>query len=246
MACLICGARKTIDAHLVPRAFALEVTSKAGEKHAIASANEARFHTTNTGVYDSNILCGKCDGLLGRHENYVFNCLKQVREQLAAPGTLLRAVGVDGDTFVKFAAGVCWKYCVTLPEYGRISVGPYVNTLADAAFERTALPDTLDVTAVQLQAGDKEAYFYRTPMPDRKSGVNVIRFSVGGFVFFLKTDKRPNPSFPPAECWLRTKLHASFAIAPAEMFEEWTLHAKMRSQTPIRSYFNQMLEKMAH
>jgi hypothetical protein len=215
-----------------------------GEKHAIARAGAERFHTTNTGVYDSDILCGHCDGQLGRHENYVFNCLKQVREQLAPPGTLLRAVGVDGDIFVKFAAGICWKYCVTQPQYGRISIGPYVNILADAAFERAALPETLDVTAVQLQAGDEEAYFYRTPMPDRKSGVNVVRFSVGGFVFFLKTDKRPNPTFPPAECWLKAKTDASFAVAAAEMFEEWKLHAAIRGQSSIRSYFDRMLNKI--
>jgi hypothetical protein len=183
---------------------------------------------------------------LGRHEGYVFSRLKEIRAQLAAPGMILRATGVVGDTFVKFAAGICWKYAVTEPQFGRITIGPYTAMLADAAFERTSISNSLDVTAVQLQAGDREAYFYRTPMPDRKSGVNVIRFSVGGFVFFLKTDKRPNPPIPPDECWLRGKTDASFAVLPAEMFEEWNLHAQIREQRTIKSYFSRMLDKKRH
>ena len=244
MPCLICGTAKTIEAHLIPRAFVQEVISSLGEKHAITQVGKQRFHTSNTGVYDSNILCGECDGLLGRHEGYIYRCLKQVRDQVAPPGTILRAVGVVGDTFVRFAAGICWKYAVTQPQYGRISIGPYVNVLAHAAFERAPLPATLDVTVVQIQVGDREAYFYRTPMPDRKAGLNVIRFSVGGFVFFLKTDKRPNPPFPSDECWLKGKIGASFVVAPAEMFEEWKLHADIRRRPAVRSYFDRMLDKM--
>jgi hypothetical protein len=243
MPCLICGVSKTIDAHLIPRAFALEVTSKAGEKHAIAHPGQRRFHTTNTGAYDNSILCGGCDGLLGRHEGYVFNCLRQVRAQMTPAGQIVNAARICGNAFVKFAAGVCWKYCVTRPEYGRIDIGPYVKILADTAFECTAIPDSLDATAIQLQSGDGDVYFYRTPMPDRKDGVNVVRFCVGGFVFLLKIDKRPNPPSLPSECWLKGKSTASFAVAPAQLFEEWQLHAGIRAGDGVQAYFKRMLAK---
>lgn len=243
MACLICGDCKTIDAHLMPRAFALEVRSQPGEKHAVAPPNSNRFHKTNTGVYDREILCGSCDNLLGKHEGYVFKFLKEAREQLKAPGEFLFAEQIDGDAFVKFAAGLCWKYCVTKPEFGQISIGPYVDELADVAFEHSSIPSSIDATAIQLQFGDAEVYFYRAPRPYRNDGVNFIRFFVGGFLFFLKIDKRRNPSFPSAECWLRGKAAASFGVAPGEKFEEWKLYTEIAGHPTLRSYFERMRRK---
>jgi hypothetical protein len=244
MPCLICQGSPTIDAHLIPRAFASEVTSERGEKHVVAMADEAEgFRVTNTGVYDSEILCGPCDGLLGKHENYVFNCLKKIRAQLVPVRQMARVGHLNGDTFVKFAAGICWKYCVTRPDYGRMSIGPYAKLLAGTAFERTPIPSSIDVMAVQLQAGDEEAYFYRTPMPDRQDGINVVRFSVGGFVFFLKIDKRLKLMGFPPECWLKGKSSGAFPVAPAEMFEEWQMSTKLRSGPLLRSYLGRMLER---
>lgn len=244
MPCLICRTDKTINAHLVPRAFALEVTSQKGEKHVVALNDDSRnFQSTNTGVYDGHILCGACDGVLGHYENYVFTSLKQFRAELVPSGTMLRVGGLNGDMFVRFAAGICWKYSVTRLENGRISIGPYIAALADVAFTCNRIPESVDVMAIQLQFGDRQSYFYRTPMPDRQGGVNVVRFSVGGFVFFLKIDKRPKTSLFSDECWLKGKTTGAFPVAPAEQFEEWQIHSQLRSATRLRSYFDRMLER---
>ena len=240
MPCLICGASKTIRAHLIPRAFATEVASTHGEKHALIHAASKNYETSATGRYDPDILCASCDWLLGKHEGYVFNLLKQVRAEKTTAGSYIGVNPLEGDTVVKFAAGLCWKYSVTQRSFGRIDIGPYSPILADVAFERSSIPPSIDVLATQLQSGSAESYFYRTPMPDRTEGVNVVRFSVGSFVFFLKIDRRPNPRLFPAECWFRGRSSGWFGVAPAHMFEEWRLHAQAATAPGVSGYFQRM------
>jgi hypothetical protein len=243
MSCLVCGEEKTIKAHLIPRAFAKEVALNVGEKHVITNSTGDQYTTTDTGRFDDGILCGRCDGIIGQYEGTVFNILCKARDSKPRVNSILECDPLDGDIFVRFAAGVAWKYCVTKPSFGRIEIGPYSNVLREIAFKTLPIPPSIDVSAIYLQDGSSDVFFYRTPMPDRKFQVNVVRFSVGGFVFFLKTDKRPNPSFPPQECWLRGKTRGAFAIAPADTFEEWTKHGNARQHPRLKGYFHRMATK---
>lgn len=111
MPCLVCGSEKTIKAHLIPRAFALEVRLNEGEKHAITNSTGDEYKTTNTGQYDDKILCAPCDGKLGQYEGTVYNFLRKAREARPRIGSILDCDPIEGDTFVRFAAGIAWKYC---------------------------------------------------------------------------------------------------------------------------------------
>jgi hypothetical protein len=91
--------------------------------------------------------------------------------------------------------------------------------------------------------GDVYHYRARAPLPDRKEHANVVRFSVGSFVFFLKVDQRPyGPTLPP-EIWLRGRTVNAFAIAPADVFEEGKLHAELANQPSTRKFFATMMER---
>jgi hypothetical protein len=46
---------------------------------------------------------------------------------------------------------------VTEPQFGRITIGPYTATLSDAAFERTSISKSLDVTAEAICAASLTA-----------------------------------------------------------------------------------------
>jgi hypothetical protein len=236
MACLICDNPVTIKAHLIPRAFAIEVKSAPGEKQVIAHPGRERFSTNNTGRFDPDILCGDCDGMLGKHEGAAHRLLKKVREAGGHPGQFVHAASVDGDGFVRFCAGVAWKYCVTKPTLGRIDVGPYVDHLREAAFG-ASIPPSIDATALRLFTGGSDVSFYREPLPDRiGNGVNAVRFSVGAFVVFLKIDRRGNPSVPPSTSWLRGKTSADFPVLPAALFEEWNKHIELMKNERLRNY----------
>jgi hypothetical protein len=141
---------------------------------------------------------------------------------------------------VRFAAAIGWKFSATRKEFGRIDVGAYSEVLQEAAFSEKSIPSSLDVVLIRLFEFDGDVYFYRNPKPDRHDDVNLVRFSVGGFLFFLKVDRRPNMRIFPSECWLRGRESGAFLMAPAEYFEESKLHREFRGQPAVRQIFGKL------
>ena len=101
MACIHCGASKTIDAHLIPKAFVMEVKSNRNEQHLLLHKGAPGPKVSNTGVYDTEILCGPCDNLLGRYEAHVFELLKSCRKHRFEPGKVVTIRDLDGDMLVR-------------------------------------------------------------------------------------------------------------------------------------------------
>lgn len=243
MPCKHCGAAKTIEAHLIPRAFVMEVKGSRGEQHLLVHRNRERPQVSNTGIYDKNLLCSACDGRLGGYEGYAVELLRRCRTQQVPPGKVVTVRDLDGDKMVRFAAGVAWKYAATTKANGRIDIGRYAEVLRDVALRGADIPDSIDVTMARVIELDGDVYYYRTPMPDRKEGVNVIRFCVGGFLFFLKIDKRLPGRMLPDACWLRGRSGGAFLTVPGEYVEEARMHAALASRTPVRRFFTSMRER---
>ena len=233
MACRICGSSQTIEAHLIPRAFVVEVLDRRGGKHLITSSKGERTSVAPKGRYDKDLLCGPCDGVLGQHEKYAVESLREARSVAAPARSVIDAENVDGDRLVRFAAGIAWKYANCRPDFGRIDVGPYNKTLQEVAFGSASIPERVDLALVRMQDGSGDVFFYRAPKLDRQDGVNVVRFSVGGFLLLLRTDRR-QPSFLPTETWLRGKQRASMLVLPAHGFEEWRSFLQTRRSPTVR------------
>lgn len=245
MPCLHCGAPKTIDAHLIPKAFVMEVKTERGEQHLILHEGSARPQVSHTGVYDPSILCGDCDNILGRYEAYAHTLLQRLRRHRFEAGKVVTVLDLEGDTLVRFAAGVAWKYAVTTPARGRIEIGPYPALLREVALHGGPIPDRVDLAMARILELDGDVYYYRAPMPDRKEGVNVVRFCVGGFLFFLKIDqRRPGPLLPP-DCWLRGRTSGGFITVPGEYVEEAQMHQGLASRPKVRQFFQNMRDRKA-
>jgi hypothetical protein len=245
MPCLHCRAPKTIEAHLIPRAFVMEVKRDPGEKHLILHAGKDGHATSHTGVYDKDILCARCDNVLGRYESYAFDQLKTLRSHRFEAGKIVTVEPLDGDVMVRFAAGIAWKYTATTKARGRIDIGPHAATLAEVALGGAPIPESLDLAMIRILELDGDVYYYRTPFPDRKEGVNVVRFCVGGFLFFLKIDKRRPGQMLPEDCWLRGRSTGSFLTAPGEYIEEAQMHAQLAGRASVRGFFHTMRQRSA-
>lgn len=239
MNCLNCNESKTIKAHLIPKAFVQEVKSSPGEKMMMVHET-AKANVSNTGVYDSEILCGPCDTHLGAHEGYVHKLLKDLRFGDPASNAVVQMDSIHGDVIIRFAAGIAWKFANTRKEWGRIDVGPYVDLLRDVALREAPIPASLDVAMIRLVELDGDVYFFRAPKPDRNDHINMVRFTVGSFLFFLKIDRRSNSNTLPAKCWLRGRSNGAFIVAPAHKFEEGRLHKQLATSPPVRGFFGEM------
>ncbi|GAB5349044.1 hypothetical protein TMRO357_02717 [Alteriqipengyuania sp. 357] len=181
---------------------------------------------------------------MGAYEGYAFELLRKLRATKSPLGGIINVDPIDGDRMVRFAAGIVWKYAVTT-QPGRIRVGPYVDVLADVALRGMSIPASVDVAMLRVVELDGDVYFYRTPMPDRKDGVNVVRFTVGSFLFFLKIDRRRNGPTLPRECWLRGRAKGAFLVGPAELTEEGRLHRQLATSPPSRRFFRVMRSRKA-
>lgn len=243
MACLQCGKPKSIKAHLIPKAFVMEVKVDRGEQHLLIHQGKNKSRVTVTGLYDDKLLCGTCDGILGDHENYAYRLLKKIRQHKAPLGSIVSISQINGDKLVRFAAGIAWKYANTRPELGRIDIGPYSSHLAEVAFGKKEIPTAFDIVMFRLFESAGDTYFYRTPIPDHQDGVNIVRFTVGSVVFFLKIDKRNSGKLLPTECWLRGKTEGAFVLVPAETFEEGRIHRDLATNPSSLNFFRRMNEK---
>tara|TARA_R110000868_G_scaffold7112_3_gene38872 strand:+ start:5485 stop:6225 length:741 start_codon:yes stop_codon:yes gene_type:complete len=230
--CLNCGGGPTIRAHLIPQSFVREVKGRDTD-HAFVQSDGQKYTSSKNGLFDDYLLCAECDGRLGAHENYVLGLLSGLRGKTTALKTNhLFEAHVDGNRFLRFATGIAWKYASTARERGRIEVGPYANLLRDISLNRAVIPSSVDAFVCRLHSGDGEVYIYRAPKLDKQLGVNFVRFSVGGFVIFLKLDKRPNPQAQPASNWVRGASSFSFPVLPMTAFEEGRFALTARRQNP--------------
>jgi hypothetical protein len=241
--CKNCGASQTVKAHLIPEAFVMEVKANRGEQHLILHQSQSKPLVSNTGVYDPDLLCGACDGMLGRYEGYAFSLFRRLRTLSAGLGSVLDMGDVEGDVMLRFAAGIAWKFAATQVHFGRIDIGPYAPIVRDVAFGRGPIPSTIDVAVIRLVELDGDVYFYRAPVPARHGGINSVRFSVGSFVIYLKIDKRPNDSTLPAECWLKGRRDGKFIVADAGMFTEGRLHRELATRVPVQRFFGSMIAR---
>lgn len=230
MACRICGSSPTIKAHLIPRAFAEEVRGD-GKGMAVVTSDNASFWPAQTGTFDPDLLCAYCDAWLGNFENYAIRFIRYARNvDEVEPGTMREVSGVDTEKIIRFACGICWKFGNTKPDFGKIELGPYNTILAGLSFRNEAIPASIDCYLFRLKSHSSDGMMYRHPLPDRQDGVNIVRFSVGGFVIFLKLDKR-HPSGFLSNLSTRGKNEIVFPVVPPMLFEE----GRMSVEAPLQN-----------
>jgi hypothetical protein len=224
MSCLNCSSTKTIEAHLVPKVFTKEVI--VGRAFAIVTPNDGhRMRPSQRGFSDLEILCAACDNRLGMLERNASEELRRIRKETAhALFGPCPIADFDGDRFIRFCAGLAWKYSITKPRYGRIDLGPYQSILRDIAFsDAMDIPESVDAILLRLRRcdGDQGVFAYRAPLRDCNFGVNLVRFFVGGCLVFLKLDQRLVDDMVLANCWIRGRNGIHVLVAPAEAFEEF-------------------------
>jgi hypothetical protein len=220
MTCKNCGVNKTIKAHLIPRVFCTQVQT--GKSHAASITKNGMFKISQSGIWDGNILCDKCDGKLGTFENYVHKLSQTIRDYGSELPWKTKIVdNADNVQVLKYCAGILYKYSLTTQENGRIDLGRYQNILRDFLFNDAPIPEELDVLIFRLiqYSHDNDVFAYRAPILDRQFGVNMYRMMMGGLVFFIKLDKQTKVE----KMLIKSANGVPYIIAPASHFEEFKI-----------------------
>lgn len=160
--------------------------------------SQGRVRPTQLGIFDKNILCATCDGLLGKHDDYLYDV---IRAFVLPPGCEeFSDPKVDCEAFSKGILAILWRASLTSHRaYMDVSLGPYEDVVRDILFGLRQLTDMQELEIV-LQYyrsghfGDKINLFYTIPVMNKFAGRNGIGFGLNGFRIAAKIDKRP---FPP-------------------------------------------------
>lgn len=222
MNCLVCGSSPTIKSHLVPRVLAAEV--RVGTAHAVVSLSTPGYRESQSGLIDTNILCGPCDESIGRFEASTAKAFKSLRNAgVGVPDTTVVFAEQAPDIALRFYAAVLWKYAVARRDLGRIDLGPYQSELRKVAFEGAPIPSFFDAALMRLRLNrdDVGVFAYQAPKPDRKDGLNMYRLLVGGVLAFVKVDRRPWGNTPLRDIALGNATQTRALVMAAQEFEEF-------------------------
>lgn len=167
--CKLCGNdRKLIDAHIIPRAFWR--LPPAGEDAAKILSNSKGVHPRRMleGVYDPNILCGECDGQLGKLDQHAAESLLHARpDNIKGFRQLMgrRYEEADPARLRLFIASVAWRAPISHQTFfARVSLGPYEELI------KRALQQGINNSRVECVLGE----FDKEDVPSTGSSLDTL------------------------------------------------------------------------
>lgn len=201
MKCHLClEHRNLIKAHIIPESFFLPL--KSGKRVPEIHSNiEGQYpKKTPTGIYDTSILCSKCDNAIGVWDNYAQQLLlKDFGEHLAVyHGSRKVAYRIDAFDYEKlklFFISLLWRASISSQYfYKRVSLGPYERVLREMILKNDpGAPE--DFPIVIAKFSDPIVTGMLDPHKDNFEGINFYRFYMTGFVIYIKVDKGKMPEF---------------------------------------------------
>lgn len=241
--CANCNSAELIKAHLIPRAFAVEVL--VGKSLVANVRSSDSFKSTQSGIWDKEILCGKCDGILGAYEDYALRVTQRIRAQNGtAPWQQRTLSDIETDKILRFCAGILYKYSLTKPENGRIRLGRYQEVLRQYIFNPSEpCPSELDALFIRPLrfAGDDGVFAYRAPRDDRQDGLNCYRMMMGGVIFFVYLDARSaRPFWASPHLIKKHSDNATVTIVDAQAYEEFTIPERLANSGRLSDHLDHL------
>jgi hypothetical protein len=174
----------------------------------IATAADSFPQRSPGGIYDEELLCDLCEVRFGPWDQYGAECLLQRFDQDAQKGIsngeviVYRVDNWDEARLRMFALSLLWRAAVTTrPFFKRVTLGPHEARLHDRILAGDpGPPNDFSVFLSRWQVRPEHVGMELTqlsPYVWRLNGINMAKIFLGGFVFYIKCDKRPfNEPFP--------------------------------------------------
>lgn len=194
MRCKFCsGEHELVEAHIIPEGF-WRPFRHAGQMPRLLSSDE-HPRRIPIGVYDSTILCTRCEPRFGPWDQYaqelLHDELPQARQRRV--GQLVVAYEVDDwryDLLKLFFVSVLWRAAVSRqPFFKRITLGPFEDRALRMLTEgHPGAPD--DFAVVLAKSTTKYGRAILDPFVGRIDGINYATFYLGFYIAYIKVDKR--------------------------------------------------------
>lgn len=195
-----CQATRLCDAHIVPRGFTRDMLR--GFKQVKKLSSQA-VSASQHGVYDSHILCAKCDHLLGVYDKYAVEVCRRAAtaQRVLTPASdlslppLVSIPDVDGDRLALFVLAVIWRAAISKrPEFQKVDLGDLGEPIAQVLFGHKPLIDLIGfqtyLERFQTKRPISPRGFYTSPYRVLRPERNAWAFALAGFRFTAKFDAR--------------------------------------------------------
>jgi hypothetical protein len=193
--------RRFVNAHIIPEGFFRRLRDGTTTPRLISNTPDTFPQPAPIGVYDAAILCDSCEPLFGEWDEYAQQMLR------AEPGGVPHILPDDTvvgwelpeyryDLLKLFFVSVLWRASVsTRYFYRRVKAGPFEDVAKRMIQARDPGPPEQFAVTVARLAGPLGATIL-DPHTDRSENVNYYRFYFGGYIGYIKVDRRPPPAMP--------------------------------------------------
>ncbi len=197
---LCCREKKLIKAHVIPEKFFTPLRSEKKSPVLCSNIDGKYPKRSPIGIYDSTILCSKCDNYIGVWDNYAKQLLlKEFDESLAVyQGTekvMYKINSFDYEKLKLFFISVLWRAAISNHVFfKRIKLDPYQDEIKEMVLNGDpGAPEKYPVVIAKFRDPNMTAIL--DPHKDKFDGINFYRFYMTGFVIYIKVDKRETPEF---------------------------------------------------
>ena len=210
--CVICGSGPTVKSHLFPRALMLAMR---GDAKALVQGDRFRpgVRLPQNGDWDDLILCDAHEKQVGKGDDYAVRLLKRgPNSPTFMDGRATRIDNPNPDLLVHFAYGTVWRHVVSGVRRGEpLNLGPYEAALRtrlvdDGPYDLQVIISRSGMMLREVGAINMALNPYRVKM----MGFTAWRFVLGGFEFYVLTDRRKLPS-----TWVRYVANANTTLIAA-------------------------------
>lgn len=210
MRCRFCNQDKTlVRAHVIPEGFFRRLRDGEDPPRMLSNVENTYPKRSPIGVYDTEILCIDCETQFGNWDQYaqelLTNSLTPAKEILH--NNQIVGYEISDYNYEKlklFFISLLWRASVSVqPFYEKVRLGQYEEIAKTHINNKDpGAPDDFAITLAKFDHALGQTIL--DPHGEKWEGVKYYRFYFGGYVAYIKVDKRLAP--PPL---------GDFVIAPA-------------------------------
>lgn len=209
--CQQCKSAPTIKAHIIPKAFTH--LARDGEKN-LAQLSVRGGPSTQSGLWDSNILCQVCDGKLGIYDAYAIDFIRHQENVAPKEYSPFEVKDADVAKLLRFAMAVIWRASLSdRQEFKHVDLGPYGERFRQTLYDGAPVPQTFETVVFRYRS--RRSTFpthqiIRQPVVRKHKGARYYDFIAAGWNFITKAGQAPL-SLEMQEFALREKSPAFFS-----------------------------------
>ena len=200
MICRLCNNDKTLGkSHVIPESFFPKIKNAPRPLKLLTNVAGEFPKKAQIGVYDKTILCTECEKTFDLPDNYAQKLLLEYQNQHIPVSDSFQSIGYkiqnyDYDLLKLFFVSLLWRASISSHSfYEGIRLGPFESVAFNLLKANQSIPSEV-FSVILAKFDDPVGKSILDPFASKFDGVNFNVFYLGGYVAYIKSDKRNTPN----------------------------------------------------